>query len=92
MDETPLPKETPELIAIRLAQAKALAISLEKARQQDVDDYNAGKKKVILISSAGGEGLDLPNTTMVASLDGHWKNNQNRNRLNKRNHPHQQMM
>ena len=44
----------------------------EKARQQDVDEYNAGKKKVILISSAGGEGLDLPNTTMVASLDGHW--------------------
>lgn len=44
----------------------------EKARQQDVEDYNAGKKKVILISSAGGEGLDLPNTTMVASLDGHW--------------------
>ncbi len=44
----------------------------EKARQQDVDDYNAGKKRVILISSAGGEGLDLPNTTMVASLDGHW--------------------
>jgi superfamily II DNA or RNA helicase len=44
----------------------------EKSRQQDVDDYNAGKKKVLLISSAGGEGLDLPNTTMVASLDGHW--------------------
>ena len=44
----------------------------EKARQQDVNDYNAGRKKVILISSAGGEGLDLPNTTMVASLDGHW--------------------
>ena len=30
VDETPLPKETPELIAVRLAQAKALAISLEK--------------------------------------------------------------
>ena len=44
----------------------------EKARQQDVDDYNAGKKKILLISSAGGEGLDLPNTTMVASLDGHY--------------------
>lgn len=44
----------------------------EKARQQDVDDYNSGKKKVILISSAGGEGIDLPNTTLVASLDGHW--------------------
>jgi superfamily II DNA or RNA helicase len=44
----------------------------EKSRQQDVDDYNAGKKKVLLISAAGGEGLDLPNTTLVASLDGHW--------------------
>ena len=44
----------------------------EKARQKDVDDYNSGKSKVLLISSAGGEGLDLPNTTMVASLDGHW--------------------
>ena len=44
----------------------------EKARQQDVADYNSGKKKIILISSAGGEGIDLPNTTMVASLDGHY--------------------
>ena len=44
----------------------------ESARQNDVNDYNAGKKKVLLISSAGGEGLDLPNTTLVASLDGHW--------------------
>jgi superfamily II DNA/RNA helicase len=44
----------------------------EKSRQKDVDDYNLGKKRVILISSAGGEGLDLPNTTMVAGLDGHW--------------------
>lgn len=44
----------------------------EKVRQQDVADYNSGKKKVILLSSAGGEGLDLPNTTLVASLDGHW--------------------
>ncbi len=44
----------------------------EQTRQSDVNDYNAGKKKVLLISSAGGEGLDLPNTTMVASLDGHW--------------------
>jgi superfamily II DNA/RNA helicase len=44
----------------------------EKSRQQDVDDYNSGKKKVIVLSAAGGEGLDLPNTTLVASLDGHW--------------------
>ena len=44
----------------------------EKSRQQAVDDYNSGKSKVILLSAAGGEGLDLPNTTLVASLDGHW--------------------
>jgi superfamily II DNA or RNA helicase len=44
----------------------------EKSRQEAINDYNSGKKKVILISSAGSEGLDLPNTTMVASLDGHW--------------------
>lgn len=44
----------------------------ESGRQNDVKDYNAGKKKVMLVSSAGGEGIDLPNTTMVASLDGHW--------------------
>lgn len=44
----------------------------EKARQQDVADYNAGKLKVLLISSAGGEGLDLPNTTLFASMDGHF--------------------
>jgi hypothetical protein len=44
----------------------------EKSRQQDVTDYNSGKSKVIILSAAGGEGLDLPNTTLVASLDGHW--------------------
>lgn len=30
VDETPLPQETPELLALRLAQAKALAISLSQ--------------------------------------------------------------
>lgn len=44
----------------------------ESSRQGAVNDYNSGKSKVILLSAAGGEGLDLPNTTMVASLDGHW--------------------
>lgn len=44
----------------------------EEVRQKDVQDYNNGKKKIMLISSAGGEGIDLPNTTFIASLDGHW--------------------
>ena len=44
----------------------------EKSRQQDVDDYNKGKKRIILISGAGGEGISLNDTTMIASLDGHY--------------------
>jgi len=44
----------------------------EKARQADVKDYQEGRKKVLLISAAGGEGLDLPNTTFVAMADGHF--------------------
>lgn len=42
VDETPLPKETPELIAVRLAQAKALAISLENP-----DAYVIGSDQVV---------------------------------------------
>jgi superfamily II DNA or RNA helicase len=44
----------------------------EESRQKAVEDFNAGKKKVIVISAAGGEGLDLRNATMFASLDGHF--------------------
>jgi superfamily II DNA or RNA helicase len=44
----------------------------EKSRQQAVTDYNTGKAKAILITSAGGEGLNLPNTTSVHMLDGHF--------------------
>lgn len=41
-------------------------------RNQAVDDYKAGKLKVLLVSGAGAEGLDLKNTTGFFSLDGHW--------------------
>jgi len=41
----------------------------KSARDQAVMDYNAGKIKVILISGAGSEGLNLPNTTMVQTMD-----------------------
>jgi len=46
--------------------------STEKSRQQAVQDYKAGRSKVLVLSSAGGEGLDLGNTTYVATLDGHF--------------------
>ena len=44
----------------------------EASRQKDVEDYNNGKLRVMLISGAGSEGLSLNNTTMIASADGHY--------------------
>ena len=44
----------------------------EELRQQDVNDYNAGKKKVMLISPAGGEGLSLNDTSWEGVLDPHY--------------------
>ncbi len=46
--------------------------STEQSRTQAVADYQAGKKKIIVLSSAGGEGLNLGNTTFVANVDGHF--------------------
>lgn len=44
----------------------------KKVRQQAVEDYNAGKLKALLVSSAGGEGLDLKGTRQVQVLEPHW--------------------
>jgi SNF2 family DNA or RNA helicase len=41
-------------------------------REQYVRDYNEGKLKALLLSSAGGEGLDLKNTSLVQLLEPHW--------------------
>jgi SNF2 family DNA or RNA helicase len=41
-------------------------------RDKSVTDYNAGKTRVMIISGAGSEGLNLPNTTMVQMMDGHY--------------------
>lgn len=43
-----------------------------KVRQQAVRDYNDGKIKALLISGAGGEGLDLKRTRQVQVLEPHW--------------------
>lgn len=43
-----------------------------QTRKQIVDDYNAGKLKALLLSSAGGEGLDLQGTRQVQVLEPHW--------------------
>ena len=44
----------------------------EKSRQQGVRDYQDGKKRVIVISGAGAEGLNLPSSTAFFALDGNF--------------------
>lgn len=44
----------------------------EESRQQDIKDFRAGKLKIMVVSSAGNEGVSLPNATFHASYDGHW--------------------
>lgn len=41
-------------------------------RNKGIKAYNAGKVKVAVLSSAGVTGLNLPNTTFHAALDGHF--------------------
>lgn len=44
----------------------------EEMRQQNIRDFNDRKKKVMVISSAGGEGLSLNDTTWEGVLDPHY--------------------
>lgn len=43
-------------------------------RKQTVDDYNAGRIKVLLLSGAGSEGLDLKGTQLLQVMEPHWQN------------------
>lgn len=45
-----------------------------KEKDQIIKDYNTGKLRALLLSSAGGEGLDLKGTRLMQVLDPHWNN------------------
>jgi superfamily II DNA or RNA helicase len=45
-----------------------------KDRTKIINDYNTNKLSVLLISSAGSEGLDLKETRQVIILEPHWNN------------------
>lgn len=47
-------------------------------REHAVREYNANNIKVLLISKAGGEGLDLKNTTDIILMDPAWNESANR--------------
>ena len=44
----------------------------DKQKKQIVKDYNDQKLKALLVSSSGGEGLDLKRTRQVHVLEPHW--------------------
>lgn len=44
----------------------------KKDRDAHVADYLAGRKRVMVINTAGTEGLNLPGTSFHATLDGHF--------------------
>ena len=43
-----------------------------KQKKEIIDAYNSGKIKHLLISGAGGEGLDLKGTKLLQVLEPHW--------------------
>lgn len=44
----------------------------QKARKQMIEDFNAGNINALLLSSAGGEGLDLKGVRQLQVLEPHW--------------------
>lgn len=46
--------------------------SSAKQRNKAVEDFNNNKVRALLISGAGGEGLDLKDATMMQMLEGHY--------------------
>ena len=44
----------------------------QKKRKAIIEDYNEGRLKALLVSSAGGEGLDLKGTRQLQVLEPHW--------------------
>jgi len=44
----------------------------EESRQGDANLFRSGELKVLLMSSAGAEGIDLPDGTMFQGLEGHF--------------------
>jgi len=60
----------------KIPYAKFMGLGQEgqtaKTRPEEIKDFQAGRKRVLLISGAGAEGLDLKNTSMMQMLEGHY--------------------
>jgi SNF2 family DNA or RNA helicase len=66
---TPLSRE---LTARGVSNAVLTGKVSPKDRQKMIQDYNSGKVRQLLISSAGSEGLNLKGTKVVSLMEPHW--------------------
>jgi SNF2 family DNA or RNA helicase len=60
------------LTAIKVPHATFTGQLKDRERKKLVQDYNSGKIRALIVSSSGGEGLDLKNTRHVHILEPHW--------------------
>lgn len=61
-----------ELERLKIPHAVFTGELKDEERRQLVQDYNSGKYKMLLISGAGAEGLDLKGTRLVQIMEPHW--------------------
>jgi SNF2 family DNA or RNA helicase len=61
-----------ELESKKIPYATFMGNMSAKEKKKAIDDYNAGNIKALLVSSAGGEGLDLKGTRQLQVLEPHW--------------------
>lgn len=62
------------LMAAKIPYGEFTGAQPKAERDELVKQYNANKLKALLLSSAGGEGLDLQGTSLMQILDPHWNN------------------
>ena len=55
-----------------IGASTGIGAALAPQRDQMVRDYNENKIKALLLSRAGGEGLDLKGTRLIQLLEPHW--------------------
>jgi superfamily II DNA/RNA helicase len=60
------------LVANKISFAKFTGALTDKTKNEVVDIYNKGEIDVLLLSSSGGEGLDLKNTRQIHIMEPHW--------------------
>lgn len=60
------------LAAAKIPYGEFTGQMTKSKRDELVKDYNKGKIRALLLSSAGGEGLDLKGTRLMQVLEPHW--------------------